>query len=283
MSKKPKNYSILNIRVSNLDTEFLPEFFFQRGCSGLEELSGDYWKIYFPGALSAKKLQRIVKSLSAFNASLDDADIKVHYHMNQDWLTEWKKFFKPIKIGKNIWVYPPWEKMTPSTDNIHIVINPQMAFGTGHHETTQLMIELMEQYLNRGDVVLDVGTGSGILAILAKKSGAKCVYGIDIDTEAIANAKHNAELNDINEIVFIEGSLEKISVNSFDLVLANINRLVLQQLLPNLIPRLNSNGILILSGLLEQDIPLIMKEISPSLTLLKNRKLKEWWALVCKK
>jgi len=282
MSKNQEHYSTLQIRITNLDTELLPEFFFEEGCNGIEELNEHFWKIYFDGLLPNAKVEHLVSRLLALNPSLRREDIEIQRQMTRDWLAEWKKFFKPFKVGKHVWIYPPWENINSSDKDLNIIIDPQMAFGTGHHETTRLMIELTEHYLRRGDTVLDVGAGSGILAILAQKKGAGLVYAIDIDPEAIANARHNARLNHVNHIEFIEGDLDKIPAYLFKLILANINRPVLQQLLNGLVTRLSANGTLILSGLLEQDEPLMIKEISSSLTLLEKRKLNEWRALVFK-
>lgn len=282
MLKNPDYYSTIQIRITDLDTELLPEIFFQEGCSGIEEVNENYWKIYFKDTLPNARVERLLSRLFALNPSLHKEDIKIQRQMTRDWLAEWKEFFRPLKIGNHVWIYPPWEKMHTSKDDIHLIIDPQMAFGTGHHETTRLMIELTELYLQPGDNVLDVGTGSGILAILAQKKGAGQVCASDIDPEAITNARHNAMLNHVNQIEFIEGDVDKIPKYEHNLILANINRQVLQRLLSALVVRLCAKGTLILSGLLEQDESIIIKEISSSLSLVEKRKLKEWRALVFK-
>ncbi len=283
MSYKKDNYSIVKIHVSDFNTELLPEFFFRRGCSGIEELNDHYWQIYFTDSLEPEKFAGIVESLKILNPGIHAEDISLQLKRGRDWLAEWKFFFHPLKVGDTTWVLPPWKKMNLSGKEIGIIIDPQMAFGTGHHETTRMMIELVEKYLHRGDKVLDVGTGSGILAILAKKRGAAEVWGCDIDSEAIANAEHNAALNDEKDIIFREGDIQVVPAESFDVVLANINLTAIRQVLSVLTAKLKSAGTLILSGVLDQDLHLIEAEIGTTLSKLEIRSLNEWRALVLKK
>jgi len=283
MHNKEDGYSLVKICVSDVNTDLLSEFFFRQGCSGIEELNDGYWQVYFAENLEVEKFTGILESLKIFIPGIGEDDISLHYNISRDWLAEWKKFFHPIKIGKSIWISPPWEKLNLSGNEVGIIIDPQMAFGTGHHETTRMMIELVEKYLCRGDKVLDVGTGSGILAILAKKRGAAEVWGCDIDSEAIANAEHNAALNDEKDINFRKGDIQVIPVESFDMVLANINLQAIQKMLSGLTAKLKSSGTLILSGVLEQDLHLINTDTGTALSKLEIRRLNEWQALVLKK
>jgi ribosomal protein L11 methyltransferase len=283
MNNGKENYSILKINISKFDTELLPEFFFRHGCSGIEELNDHHWQVYFAGGLGAAKYADIVESLQTLNPQIQAEDISTYQKRGQDWLTEWKKFFHPIRVGASTWVLPPWEKIVLPAKEVGIIIDPQMAFGTGHHETTQMMIELVEAYICEGDKVLDVGTGSGILAILSKKRGASEIWGCDIDGEAIANAKHNAVLNDAKDIFFEKGDIQVIPAESFDLVLANINLAAIRNILSGLYGKLKSTGTLILSGVLEDDLPLIKTIIGKTLSVLELRSMNEWRALVLKK
>ena len=164
-----------------------------------------------------------------------------------------------------------------------ITIDPQMAFGTGHHATTQLMIELMERYLKSAVTVLDAGTGSGILAIIAAKLGAAGVFGFDIEPEAIQNARHNAQLNEVSEIQFEIGDFSVIPSEVYQLILANINRNVLTEILPKLLSHLSANGYLILSGILNEDKADIQDQLPPDVYVIEEVSKEEWAGIVLKK
>jgi ribosomal protein L11 methyltransferase len=166
----------------------------------------------------------------------------------------WKQYYHPIHIGKKLMVVPAW--LDPDTQGrVPIIIDPGMAFGTGTHPTTQLCLEMVEAHL-RPDV-LDIGCGSGILGIAALKLGADKAVGVDIDAEAIDNARHNALVNGVGQRIQLDvGSLSQVLQGYFalrkaDLVLANILAPILAQLLDEgLAVTLNPGGILVLSGIL---------------------------------
>ncbi len=113
----------------------------------------------------------------------------------EDWADSWKKYYKPIKTGEKLVIVPLWEKYEAGEDEIVVLMDPGMAFGTGTHETTRLCAALLEKYLKRGDKMLDVGCGSGILAICASKLGAASCFACDIDPNAVRVAKENVEIN----------------------------------------------------------------------------------------
>lgn len=136
----------------------------------------------------------------------------------QDWANAWKKYFKPIRIGKRLVVTPPWESPDLAADDLPIVIDPGMAFGTGSHGTTQLCLEALEQVVAPGKTVADIGTGSGILSIAAAKLGADSVYAMDIDPLAVRIATENAAVNGAT----IETSEQLPEGRVFDVVVANI-------------------------------------------------------------
>ncbi len=184
---------------------------------------------------------------------------------DRDWLAEWKKDWRPVQVGRFI-IAPPWlESVSPasaagsSEAPIVIHINPGMAFGTGTHETTRLCLKAIEKYF-RGGSFLDVGTGTGILAIAASKmfSGAH-IAGCDTDAEAIAIAKKNARLNDVEDrIDFRVGTVDK-ETPSADLVSANLTAPVIVELLPLLLGV--SCGRLILSGILDSQIEMVQSRL----------------------
>jgi len=182
--------------------------------------------------------------------SVDENTFLVRPMENQNWRDSWKESFRPILIDEEIVVYPPWESPSSFLQKHKIVIDPGMAFGTGQHETTRLCLE----YIARHDMparVIDVGTGSGILAIAALKRGASFVMGTDLDGECIPIAIENARQNHCDPIVFRQGFLEHMEETSFDLVIANIQSKPLRGMLPTLKSKLAPQGILVLSGILE--------------------------------
>ena len=175
---------------------------------------------------------------------------------NQDWLGEWKKNWQPVEVGRFI-VAPPWSEIKPVRDRIVIRIEPGMAFGTGTHESTRLCLKAITRFF-KGGSFLDVGTGSGILAIAAAKSfPLASIDACDTDPEAIAIARENARLNEVTEqIDFRIGSLEESSTRSADFVCANLTAEVITPLLPLLTNA--SCGRLVLSGILDSQIDLVV-------------------------
>jgi ribosomal protein L11 methyltransferase len=205
---------------------------------------------------------------------------------DEKWAEAWKENFKPIKVSPHIVIKPPWEKWTKERDQIVIDIDPGMAFGIGTHPSTQMCLQFLEEiipFIQKPPRILDVGTGSGILAIAARKLGAKKILAIDTDPMAIESARVNARANHIDSgIVFRVGSL-KGSKQAFDLVVANLLPQELLSVAPSLPRFVSSQGYLILSGFLENQ----KKEIANAfavrnLAVADNRQLKGWASLVLK-
>ena len=171
---------------------------------------------------------------------------------SKNWNALWESNFEPIRIdnfcGIRADFHPPFETLEHE-----LVINPKMAFGTGHHETTFMMIQLMQQLDFKEKRVFDYGCGTGILAILAAKLGAKFVTGIDIEQAAFENSLENATLNNTGGIQFQEGTLETFTEKDFEIILANINRNVILNSLPTLYSILRKSGELLVSGILIAD------------------------------
>lgn len=173
---------------------------------------------------------------------------------DQDWLAEWKKGYEPVPIGERLLISPSWKRSEVSeTDRIVVEIDPGMAFGTGTHETTRGCLELLERYWNGGDL-LDVGTGTGILAISAiKLVPGSHVIGFDVDPDAIVVAEENAEINGVeSQIVFEVNRLSGYEGQHFDLILANLTADVLIPLAPEFDNIASRDTILILSGILTE-------------------------------
>ena len=213
----------------------------------------------------ADKITKLKKSdirgnygtLEIFTTELDE----------EDWAENWKKYFKPLPVGKNILICPVWEQVPAEyKDRVIFKIDPGMSFGTGTHETTRLCIESLEKYLSteNNNTVLDLGCGSGILSVIALMLGAKAAYAVDIDENCVPIAKNNAEINgvDLDKYAVYAGNLlsdkkltAKLSQNKYDIILMNIVPDVIIPLLPVAKNLLAPNGKAILSGIIERYVP----------------------------
>lgn len=181
----------------------------------------------------------------------------------QDWAYAWEAHYRPMRIGKRTWVCPSWLP-TPdlADDDIVITLDPGMAFGTGTHPTTQLCLAVLETIVQPHDTVLDVGTGSGILAIGAKKLGAGRVLAVDIDAEAVRATHDNAAVNGV-ELEVRQGSLRAVPSRNWRVVVANILTPILVDLLEHddLMAFVALDGFLILSGILDQQQSVIVSAV----------------------
>jgi len=195
---------------------------------------------------------------------------------DEDWHLSWKDNFIPVYIGNRVTIIPSWDKETSS--EILIKIEPGRAFGTGHHQTTFLAIELLEKLIQKSFSVLDLGTGSGILSIASYFLGANKIDAVELDSDCIENFKTNIELNNLkNRINFFHSDVLKWKMFDYDLIIANINRNIILKLIPNL-KAIKSK--IILTGLLEKDQSLVENECSKN-KIRVNQVLKkdEWIAM----
>lgn len=175
-----------------------------------------------------------------------------------NWNAEWEKNFHPITVSNKVTVRAPFHSI-PNTE-FDIIIEPKMSFGTGHHETTHMMVEHILKNDFKGKSVLDMGCGTGVLAILAEKVGATRIDAIDIDNWCYLNSLENAERNNCKNISVYEGDSGLLNEASYDIIMANINRNILLQDIERYAKSLNKNGMLFLSGFYKADIPMIEKE-----------------------
>lgn len=181
---------------------------------------------------------------------------------DEDWKDNWKEYFKPTKVSEKIVVKPTWYDYEKKADDLVIEIDPGMAFGTGTHETTSLCIKMMEKYMKLEDKVLDVGCGSGILAIAAALLGSKDILGVEIDPVAVEVAKENVELNHVGNVVKVqEGDLTKGLDYKANLVVANLMADLVMMLTKDVAKHMTKDGIYISSGILVEKIPQVSKVI----------------------
>lgn len=197
----------------------------------------------------------------------------------KNWNTEWEQNYKPVLIADKLLVRSTFHDSMPDIP-CEIIINPQMSFGTGHHETTTLMLEALLELDLEGKKVLDVGCGTGILAIFAAQKGA-LVTGVDIDANAYENALENIALNKVKERVSIrKGTIDGVKQEGFAVILANINRNVLLQDIVKYAKRLSVGGTLLLSGFYEKDIPKMEEALAVAKLINCEKKLLNEWTLL---
>ena len=204
----------------------------------------------------------------------------------EDWSSSWKVHFKPLRVGKHLLIVPTWEEAAELPGDLVMRIDPGMAFGTGGHETTRLCLELLESVMEGGPLLtvpslLDLGTGSGILAMAANLLGAGRILALDIDPDAVDVARENLALNDMSDRVECGTVPLESLTERFDIILANILAEELVRLAPNLAERLNPGGSLILSGILAEKEQLVRQGFaSQPLKYIQTASAGEWVAML---
>lgn len=261
-ASKKKNYFAVKIITPPNLSDAVGNFLTELGSAGIifkeekeQTILTGFVPENSPHLLKFKRLRNYLTHLKQIFPQLIPPQIKISKVKAIDWSKNWRKNFKPVSITKNILVKPPWVKKK-FPHKVVINIYPQMAFGTGEHATTQMCLKLLEKFVQPNFKVLDLGTGSGILAIACAKLEAREILALDIDSDAIYNAEKNLKLNKVNNINFRLGSLNsKVKPNYFDLAVANLNWTEISSIFKRLKEKVKLRGILILSGLLnsEQD------------------------------
>lgn len=200
----------------------------------------------------------------------------------EDWSKKWKEQWDVTHVTDKIAVVPDWIDYTPKDWEVIIKLEPGCAFGTGTHQTTQLCMKALEKYMKQGDKVADIGMGSGILSILAKKLGASSVYGCDNDETVIDVARENAKKNNV-EAVFELGTADKIS-EKFDFVCANILHFVLAEIMNDLKNIMKTGALMSLSGILDEKKQMVIEAYEKAgLELVEEIPQDQWTSFVVKK
>ena len=242
------------------------------GCDSFEETENGF-NAYIHSQELNKDLIKHLKTLTKRN------DFKFEFISEEipskNWNEIWESSFEPIIVG--IWcsILAPFHKDIYNTQHT-IIIKPQMSFGTGHHETTFMMVEAMKTVDIKNKKILDMGTGTGILAILSKKMGADYVEAIDIASDAIHNCIENASNNNVDLVTKLGGK-EQIDNKNYDVILANINRNILLNQMALYSTKLKKGGDLLLSGFLSEDEEKIITSANNNDLHLSHKKIKENW------
>jgi ribosomal protein L11 methyltransferase len=232
---------------------------------------------------SAEALDDLRRTLLIFNIDPDVAGLTVETVVDKDWNATWASSLTPIRLGRRIRIRQSWHSPECRFDGIELVIDPRRAFGTGHHATTQLVIEWLENHLSGGERVLDVGTGSGILAMASIRLGADSALGIDNDPIAVECAWEYARVNGFGEELELRvGSFGDCADRDFDVIVANIDGKTLPALCPELTRLLKPGGRICLSGLQEHDLEEITAALNSAGFAVKTKTAREeWLALEC--
>lgn len=241
-----------------------------------EDCSSKDWK---------DRLRRVLDDAGRMFQPEEPMTISCAPFLEENWAERWKVHFKPLKVGKRFLVTPTWEKANPEAGDLVIWMDPGRAFGTGHHETTRLCLEWLEEWAEGLEEpgsrsLLDVGTGSGILSMAAALLGAGHITGVDNDPEAIEVALENTALNKLDSKVTLQVSTAEEVSGSYDVVISNIQMLPLIDMADALIGRLKPEGRLVLSGILVEQKDAVRGAFeAKGLKVLGSRTEGEWCLL----
>ncbi|NTU42587.1 MAG: 50S ribosomal protein L11 methyltransferase [Nitrospirales bacterium] len=278
-------YYEIKIKVSAEAQEALFEGLTGIGCLGMVEEAGEIIA-YFSDNLGIDSIRSGMESVKK-NIRESGLDGEISYDFlflaERDWNETWKKKFQPIDVGQNLTIIPPW--MEKKEGRMNLIIDPGMAFGTGHHETTKACLSFIEKIAKgeRKESCLDVGTGTGILAIGASMLGYGQILGVDIDPLAIDAANRNIGLNNLTNITIKEGTIS-VTEGVYDLITANLMSEILIRIAPELAARLNMGCHALLSGMITGQEPEVIKEMEAcGLHLLESFTDGRWVTLIMEK
>lgn len=228
-----------------------------------------------------------IKRLPECGLNPGGCELAIDEMEDEDWANNWKKYYKPTKIGGQIVVKPTWEEYEPEKGDIIVNLDPGMAFGTGTHETTQLCVMALEKYMKPGDLVFDIGCGSGILSIAAAALGAGAVIGVDFDPVAVDAAKSNAELNHLSDKIDVRlGNLLDVipEEQQADLIISNILAEAIIELTDTVNPYLKPNGYFISSGIIHEHLNEVVEKLEAcGFEIVKIETMGEWDAIAARK
>jgi len=278
------NWIQLTIRTTSEGSEVVAELFMEAGAKGtliedkcdfvLGQQPADRWDLVDPELIEAMSDDCLVKAYFPEDERINAVECYLETRIEdvlgldlpfdlgpmtlardslneQDWAENWKRYYKPLRAGKTLVVKPSWEAYEPCLGDRVIEMDPGMAFGTGTHETTAMCLELVERLTRQGDKVLDIGTGTGILAIAAALMGAEGVLAIDMDPVAVRVARENARVNGVDSVVSVrEGDLLSEVPAKYDLIVANIIADVIIKLTGDMAEFLATGGAFVCSGII---------------------------------
>ena len=280
-----KSYKEFTITAEPFNVEILSSILWELEITGINEEVGCLKVFADEGSdLTPEKI-------SSFLNKLQDEKLLFNYTVEENvleeknWNEEWERSINVIEVSDRIVIKPTFRNYDAKPGQIIISIDPKMSFGTGEHQTTKLMLQLIEKYVEPGMRILDVGSGTGVLAIAAVKLGAASAVAVDNDEWCFSNGKESCELNKVSDKIDVRlGVVQNVSEKDFDIILANIQKNVLLEISKELVNRLSGNGKLILSGLLQSDESDIKEEYEKlRLKFIDKQDMGEWIAVVFEK
>lgn len=228
-------------------------------------------------------IKNSVNNLGEFGINKGEGLVVSSKVNEQDWENNWKKYYKPTKVGARVVVKPIWEEYIPKNHELVVELDPGMAFGTGTHETTRMCIQALERYVDENSTVFDIGTGSGILAIAAAKLNAKSAIGVDLDPVAVDSAKQNVAKNDLKNIDIRHGNLMEVVDGKANVIVANIIAEVIKILIPDINKSLIHGGYFISSGIIKDRAQDVINELKKNkFEILEVNNQGEWICIVAK-
>lgn len=280
-----KNITVYTILPDAENLEIISAYLWELEPAGIEEVDSGL-RLYFdaeqdPGKESVEKALEELKTAGQLN----DYQVMTQVFANRNWNEEWEKNISVIRVSDDMVIKPTFKEYTPEGNELILTIDPKMSFGTGEHQTTKLMLLALKKYIQGGEKVLDAGTGSGILAIGAVKLGAASAIAFDNDDWCYDNGIENCRLNDVSDKVeILTCELDDIPQTEFDLILANIQKNILAQIADGLTSRIRPGGILLLSGLLGDDVEEVTDLYTRfGLTRLEVTEMQEWRMIALKR
>lgn len=277
-----KHYKQFGIQTEPQNNETISGLLWQLDLSGITET--DNGLIVYADetkTVSAKNI-RIILDKALQENIIKKYDLTEEEFEDKNWNEEYEKNVRVIEVSDKIVIKPSFKDYQQKEGQIIITIDPKMSFGTGEHETTRLVLLMIEKYVKKDDSVLDVGTGTGILAIASVLLGAKKSIGIDNDEWCLLNGSENIKLNGLEDKVEIElAELNQLAQKDFDLIVANINKHILLEICSDIKNKIKQTGTLILSGLLFSDeFEILEKYSSFGFSLIEKNQMNEWISLV---
>jgi ribosomal protein L11 methyltransferase len=235
---------------------------------------------------TVEEIKNAINNLIIYNIDIGKNAVSVSEVHEEEWATAWKKYYHPVKISKRFTVVPTWEEYTPvNSDELIIELDPGMAFGTGTHPTTVMSIQALERTVKKGDSVIDVGTGSGVLSIAAAMLGAEKVKALDLDEVAVQSAKLNLKLNKVHTIVNVSQNnlLEGIS-DKVDVVVANILAEVILRFTETCAKTVKTGGYFIAAGIIQQKKDQVKESIEAvGFEIEETLRMEDWVAFIAKR
>lgn len=228
-------------------------------------------------------INKKVEEIKSLGIDVGEGKVEFEKMYEEDWANNWKKYYKPSKVGEKIVVKPIWEEYEVKDEELVVELDPGMAFGTGEHETTRMCIQALEKYVQKDSTVFDVGCGSGILAIAAAKLGAKLAVGVDLDPVAVESAEENVGFNNIDNIEILHGNLIEVIDGKADIVVANIIAEIICILTEDVSRVIKPNGYFITSGIIHDRVEMVTNKLEEcGFEVVKVNKDGEWNCIIAK-